>query len=234
MIKKFFLLFAVILLIASCSQTEKEQTTPKYNKAEIDQIVDEHLENTITVFRDSMNAKKGFLGWRNIRDYVGLGNQNFRDRTLATWGNVYDNKELESKIEQNLVAENRVDLQLGKSDEHIGQYIHKISLSTFVLILEGLFELLLILVFDYVFVAVAVYLFFLYQFTYGGWKRMSKKRNDEALSLADKVGKYTTYLAILVTIIIGVYSGDFSNDALSDKIKIDIQNEISAQIEEKI
>lgn len=232
--KQFSLLIILILLLGSCSQSDKEIKPSNYNKAEIDKIVNEHLENTIIVFQDSMDSKSGFLGWRNIRDYIGLGEENFRERTLRTWSNVYDNKDLERKIEENLITKKLIDIELSKADEHIGQYIHKISLSVFVLVLEGLFELLLVVFFDFVFVASAVYLFFLYQFTYGGWKRISKKRNDRASSIADKVGKYCAYLAIVVTIIIGIFSGDYSNNALTKKIKSDIQNDISAQIEQKI
>lgn len=234
MIKKFYLFIALILLTVSCSQTEKEISQPKYNKVEIEQIVDEHLENTIRVFQDSMDSKKGFLGWRNIRDYVGLGNENFRERTLATWDKVYDNEKLESIIEENLVTQNRVDLELDKGNKHIGQYIHKISLSFIVLVLEGLFEFLLSLFFGYTFAATVAFIFVFYQFSYGGWKRWSKPRRGRFWNIISITGKIASFTALIVTIIIGFYGGDYSNDALTKKIKTDIQNEISAQIEDKI
>lgn len=231
--KKLFLLIIIILLIG-CSQSETEIIKHKYNKEEIDQIVDEHLENTIKVFRDSMNAKKGFLGWKNIRDYIGLGNKNFRERTILTWEKIYENEKLEKKIEENLVTKNRIDLKLGKSNEYIGQYIHKISLSFIVLILEGLFEFLLSLFFGYTFATIVAYTFIIYQFSYGGWKKWSIPRRNRLSNIISISGKIASFAAIIIVLIIGFYSGDYSNDKLSERIKTNIKNEISAQIEKKL
>jgi len=222
------------LLTVSCSQSEKPILEKKYNKEEIDKITDEHLTNTIQIFQDSMDSKKGFLGWRNIRDYVGLGDENFRERTLRTWYNVYDNEKLEQKLENNLVTQIPVDIELDKSEQYIGQYIHKISLSFVVLIFEGLFELLLSLFLGYTFVAVVGFVFVTYMFSYGGWKNWSPKRENRAMNLISKTLKIASFVAIIVTIILGFYGGDYSNQALAEKIKSDIKSEIFMQIEEKL
>lgn len=232
--KKLYLIISVILLTTSCSQSKKDIPEPKYNKVEIGQIIDDHLSNTIQVFQDSMDVKKGFLGWRNIRDYVGLGDETFRDRTLRTWSNIYDYEALEKKIELNLKTSKPIKIQLNKANEQIGQYIHKISLSFVILIAEGFFDFLLDIFFGFTFAAVVVFFFVFYQFSYGGWKRMSKPRNERINSLGVKAGRWATYTAFFISIIIGLYSGDYSNDALREKIKNDIKNEISAQIEKKI
>lgn len=232
--KKYYLIITVIFLTVSCSKSEKDITPPKYNKAEIDKIVDDHLTNTIQVFQDSMDAKKGPLGWNNIVDYVGLGDEKFRDRTLETWNKVYDNENLEKKIENNLVTKLPIDLELDKSDKHIVQYIHKISLSFVVLIFEGLFELLLSLFLGYTFVAIVGFVFVMYMFSYGGWKNWSKPRENRALNLISKTSKIASFTAIIVTIILGFYGGDYSNEALTVKIKNDIKNDISMQIEKEL
>lgn len=233
--KKYLLkLFTIILMIVSflsCSNSDKELKTLKYNKEEISKIVDEHLDITLSTFQDSMDAKKGILGYKNIRDYIGLGEENFQDRVLSTWNQVYDNDALEKKIELNLISEKPVDIKLSKADEHIGQYIHKISLSFAILIAEGFFDFLLDIFFGYTFAAVAVFIFVFYQFSYGGWKRMSKGRNARINNIALKTGRWATYTAFFVSIIIGIYSGDYSNDALREKIKNDIKNDITLQIE---
>lgn len=232
--KNLFLLFFLLFLTVSCSKSDEEVLTPKYNKTEIDKIVDEHLENTITVFQDSMDSKSGFLGWRNIRDYVGLGDESFRERTSETWAKVYHNKQLEREIEQSLVTQKPIDIELNNAEEHIGQYIHKISLSFVILIAEGFFDLLLDIFFGYTFAAVVVFIFVFYQFSYGGWKRMSKPRSERINNIGLKAGRWATYTALFVSIIIGIYSGDYSNDALAEKIKSDIKNDISMQIESKL
>lgn len=233
MIKRFYLLIFLIFLILSCSRKE-EITQPKYNKAEIDQLIDEHLENSIKVFQDSMDSQKGFLGMNNIIDLIGLGKESFKNRTITTWHKVYDNKLLENKIENNLMTQDRVDIELGKSDEHIAQYIHKISLSFIVLVLEGLFEFLLSLLFGYTFVAIVAWLFVLYQFSYGGWVRWSKNRKNRFENIISKTTKIASFTTVVVTIIIGIYNGDYSEKRLIKKIKEDIKNEISIEIEKNI
>jgi hypothetical protein len=235
--KKLLPIIAITLLIASfisCSHSENELKGSKYNKEEISKIVDEHLDISISTFQDSMDAKKGILGYKNIRDYIGLGEEDFQDRVLRTWNQVYDNQALKKKIELNLKSEKPIDIQLNKANEHISQYIHKISLSFAILIAEGFFDFLLDIFFGFTFAAAVVFIFVLYQFSYGGWKRMSKPRNDRINSIGLKAGRWATYTALFVSIILGVYSGDYSNDALKEKIKNDIKNDITLQIEKKL
>lgn len=231
---KFYLLLSILFLIVSCSKSGNDVIEPKYNKAEIDQIIDEHLENTIQVFQDSMDAKKGFLGWRNIRDYIGLGKETFTDRTIATWNKVYDYEELETIIEINLLTDDRVNLELTNSNSQIGQYIHKISLSFFVLVLEGLFESLLSLFFGFTFGAVVAFVYVFYKFAYGGWIRWSKNRRSRLSKILSTTGTIASFTAVIVVIISGIINGDYSDKALTNKIKADIQKEISAQIEKNI
>ncbi len=184
--KKLLKLLVITILIStflSCSNSDKDFQQTKYNKDEISKIVNDHLDITISTFQDSMDAKKGFLGWKNIRDYVGLGEEGFQDRTLRTWNKVYDNKALEKKIEDNLKTEQSVNIELNKADKQISQYIHKISLSFAVLIGEGFFDFLLDIFFGFTFAAVEVFAYVTYQFSYGKWKRISKKRSERVESI---------------------------------------------------
>lgn len=232
--KIFFFSLTILLLLVSCSQTDKELPRPNYNKSEIDQIIDEHLENSLVVFQDSIDSKSGFLGWRNIRDYVGLGSEDFSERTLATWYKVYDNKSLEYKIQENLVSEKSVEIEINKADEHISQYIHKISLSFTLLIIEGVFEFLLTLFFGQALVAVASSIFIWYQFTHNGWINWSKPRRNKLEEMVAITSKIVPISIVLLTVLFGLISGNFSDTVLSEKIKSDIKNDISAQIEQKI
>ena len=68
----------------------------------LNETVNIYVNNAVDDFSVKIEDKSGFLGWKNFRDYFGLGNEGFKERIHQTWGDVYDNESLELAINSDL------------------------------------------------------------------------------------------------------------------------------------
>lgn len=222
------------MTVLSCSEQKEEVVTSNYNKEEIEIVIDNYLDSKLNTFQDSMDSKKGFLGYKNIRDYFSLGRKDFEQRTISTWNSIYREDELEELINKDLESKNPVLINLESTDNHIEQYVHKVGISTLVLIGEGFFEWLLVLFLGFWIPALVIWIYVFYKFSFGIWIRMSKKRDEMLDNLWLKIAKIIPPIVFVIFLIVGFATGDFSDNALKDKIKQDIKNDVITQIDNKI
>lgn len=234
MITKLFFILGLTLSILSCSAPEKKNIESNYNKKYIEIVVDSYLESKLSTFQDSMDSKKGILGYKNIIDYFSLGREDFEQRTLTTWNEIYDKEELEELINRDLKSKTPIIIELKNTDNHIKQYIHKVGISTLVLIGEGFFEWLFVLVLGYWIPALVIWIYVFYKFTFGVWKRMSGRRSEMLDNMWLNIAKYISPAVFVIFLTVSFISGDFSDTKLKNKIKVDIQNDIITQIDNKI
>lgn len=153
--KKILLLFFLILLF-SCSKKEIQPLSEKITLNESIEVSRAFLKNNLREYNEkcftelikTIDDKSGFLGWRNIRDYFGFGEEELGKKIIRDWENIYDNEHANDLYKINLnellsgtrLNKNNYIFKIPKNNNIIQLYAHKIGLSAGLLIIELIIE----------------------------------------------------------------------------------------------
>jgi len=208
----------------------------------VENDIDNYLENSYKQFNDSINLNSGFLGWKNIRDNVGLGDESMKEKSERIWLSVYDSTQLTTIARTHLesaciaLGHNPAEIELKtiSGEKQIGIYAYKIGLSVIGLILEEFFQFLLNLFAGMTFVAFVVFVYISYMFSYGGWIRWSRKRRQKVDDFKQKIVTWTRRVVIVSFIALTWYNGDLTENQIKRKIKSEIINETTIQVKNNL
>jgi len=237
-----------LLTVFSCSEEKKEETSYEDTVIESTIIssqndVQEYLDITYKKFKDTIDAKSGFLGYKNIRDYLSLGKETMNEKTKRVWFSIYDSKKVTSIIESHLEEAyiaidkkklNQIEIKEITGEKQVELYAHKVSLSMLGLIIEEILEFFISLFAGMTFVAITVFLYVTYQFSIGGWIRWSTKRYEKVHNLIGSVTSWTSRIVFVIFIIVSFYNGDLTENQLKNKIEQDILNEVEMVIKDNL
>lgn len=98
-LKSIFILCCYLMTNCSSDDDISNSTLTDDN---LNETVNIYVNSAVDEFSVKIEDKSGFLGWKNFRDYFGLGNEGFKERIHQTWGDVYDNESLELAINSHL------------------------------------------------------------------------------------------------------------------------------------
>lgn len=133
----FFVLISFCLFSCSDDDTLDE---------ELEIIIENYVEDSVNKFIEEIDTLGGFAGWKNYKDFAGLGEEKFKERLKKTWLRNYDSETLEFiinlKLSQNNIKE---PIKLKKGDEYIDIYMFSLIspvieelLFSFILFLFGM------------------------------------------------------------------------------------------------
>ena len=178
-IKYFIICFLCFVSISmgTCSAKKTQAYTNMVIESTMQLVendVDNYLENSYKLFNDSINLNSGLLGWKNIRDNVGLGDESMKEKSERIWLTVYDSTQVttiaRSHLESACIALGHnpaeIELKTITGEKQIGIYAYKIGLSFIGLILEEFFEFLLNLFAGMTIVAFVVFVYISYMFSF--------------------------------------------------------------------
>ncbi|MBS9766529.1 MAG: hypothetical protein KGV44_03180 [Flavobacteriaceae bacterium] len=232
----------IMIFTISCGNNEKLyfEDNDKIEDIKINtrNQVKEYLETIYPKFQDSINKNSGFLGWRNVRDYLSLGKETMGERTSKVWYSVYDSIQVRNivyeNIEEGAILLDRdfdnIDVDYISAKEEVTLYSHKIGLSVIAFMFEEVIESLAKLLFGSVFAALGVFCFVFYKFSFGGWIRWSQKRRDKVSDIGNKIFRWGTIIIFISFFVVNWIIGDFTENQLKAKIENNILNKVDEQI----
>lgn len=229
----------------TCSAQKKQAYTDMVIESTMQLVendIDNYLESSYNQFNDSINSNSGFLGWKNIRDNVGLGDESMKEKSERIWLSVYDSTQVttiaRSHLESACIALGHnpaeIELKTITGEKQIGIYAYKIGLSFIGLILEEFFEFLLNLFAGMTIVAFVVFVYISYMFSCGGWIRWSRKRRQKVADFKQKIATWTRRVVIVSFIALTWYNGDLTGNQIKRKIKSELINEVAIQVENNL
>ena len=176
-------------------------------------------------FSEEMNNNSSFLGI-NEAFYFFTDKDLLKKTAKEVWVNNYDYKLLELELNNHL---NRK-ITLDSDEEIIENYIYKIPLSMFYILLEELLEFIsgFIIIFIISHIALAIILY--KKIFRENWQRFTKRREE---MIVNKIIKIISITSIIWTIIFFFFSflwGDIAEENIKKNIKEEIKEEIINKI----
>ncbi|MBE7693698.1 hypothetical protein G1K75_12500 [Tenacibaculum finnmarkense] len=217
--KKIITILFSLFLLSSCSEDlpESNETATlnesiEVSKAFLKRDLISYNEKCFSELIEKIDKESGFLGWRNIRDYFGMGSQSYSEKITVVWNEIYDNNYVNNLYITNiseLTSGTRLNyndyiIQIPKDNQVIKLYSHKIGLSTGLLIIELIIESFILYWLAY---GIAFVISFIIASTTG---------ND-----ASQSGCFIFIIVGIVTIIgmlIFYYTEDYSQEKLKEKL----------------
>jgi hypothetical protein len=111
-------------MLTSCS-TDDDLAKSNYIDKDLNSTIDNYVNNAVDNFTEKIENESGLLGWKNFRDYSGLGNEGFKERIHQTWEYAYDNETLEIAINNDLLKKGiNKKVKLQKGINYIDNFIY--------------------------------------------------------------------------------------------------------------
>lgn len=147
-ILKYFTILLVLcnLNLTSCSSNDKPATS-EYIDNETQSVINDYIDTSVDNFSQKIENDGGFYMWRNYRDYLGLGNEGFKERISRTWNEVYDRETLEVYINTKLAKTKNVQIKLDKEENLLKNYNYTLFLPFLSYALEEIITFILIYLF---------------------------------------------------------------------------------------
>ncbi|UZR97312.1 hypothetical protein [Chondrinema litorale] len=196
--------------------------------------INSYLDLTYTAFNDSIEATSGFLGWRNVRDYLWLGEESMLEKSTRIWLAIYDSAQVNKIVQTHLEAAfialekepSKIQIAGISGEKQVKIYAHRVGISFLSFLAEEALEFIV----GAILVSISLFLYISYQFKVGGWKRWSKQRRKRVSSLKAKILKRTSGAFFLGFLIFTFFKGDPAENQLKHTIENDIFKEAEKQI----
>ena len=151
---KKFIIILVSIIVTSCSSDTPKIGIHRYLDENVEvashfakKDVYEYTKEKMIILKDSLDNSSGFLGWRNIRDYVHLGDETMKEKVNRIWKGIYKVKDISNLVNEHINGLASGTTLISKKfyveleyNNYIGNYSHKIGLSFGIMILEFIID----------------------------------------------------------------------------------------------
>lgn len=241
-------LFNLIILLSfftltNCS-SDNNSTKTEYLNTEMQSVINTYIENSVDDFSQKIEESGGFFMWKNYRDYLGFGNEGFKQRIRRTWNEVYDNETLELYINTNLAKKSKdLHIKLNREKTFIDNYTYTLFLPFLSFAFDEFIRCLIV----YILITTIVVPYIAKKTvkktykTGNFWKDLGlnliispiehKQRVDNKVAARKKsINTFVIYFLIIFTLFFYDFSESI-NRSLKEKIKKDLFIDIISQID---